>query len=1045
MLQVGGLLAMSILACLCTLSATSQSRNPASVKIEFSQVTELERHLPQSSIYSIVEDRDGFLWFATREGVGRWDGYSMTTWKHDPYNESTIPGNIVRQMVQDGSGDIWVATQNYQQRDVGIARIKAPAFNSVTRFDHLQGRLVLNLQQELLVVSADSIYLFESEHGNFRGILGNVSSNDEIGDVIVDSDGDAWIAHSNGAIDRCDFEVYDCKNVIAPTQSSSAGVQPIPEASSLLESDSGKLWIAQVGALGWMDKENASVNWIRELPSDLAISLVSDLAEDRDGNLWILTSTGVYVMKQTSSGVSFEQYPLLTFGLDTENLAPIMLHIDRSGNVWVGTVFGLYRHSPYVKQFRHLQHDPSNPSSLSAGLVVSLAEDNEGNIWVGTIGGGLNKVDAELNVSRYRRQSWNDASLSNDVVWALQATSDGRVFAGTSWGMSEYRKKRNDFRRHLIDPLVNDFSRHLGVASVNSVAGMVVDRDDILWISDPVSTGKITWYNSNTETFGSESLPDSVDVGYMMVDDSNNLWFGSSRGIYRWKLPDGRAELFAHSPGAGGFDGILSFHRDDDSTVWIGTNSGLYEISPEGDIGSRITSEEGLPSSTVYSILDDDYGRLWVSTNRGIASLDFTTSDSLPRVSSYDDSNGIRNTEFNRNAYLKASDGTLYFGGETGVTFFDPKDILPNTYIPPIVITAVERATRTGGSRLPFVNSGDPLRIRPDEVTFTFEFAALSFVNSNRNKYAVRLEGWDESWIDLDGDRRISYSNLPPGEYRFRVIGSNEDGVWNYEGASVDVIVEPSFWQTWWFSLLLVLAIGAVIIFVTWIVSRQRFERQLNRVKAQRALESERNRISRDMHDEVGANLTEISILSELALRQQGDGSDTFNILSRIAGKSRDMLDSIGEIIWAINPQNDSGQRFTPYLREYAASYCENVGLSYQFDFPVSTSGVVVTSEFRRNVFLILKEALTNIVKHAEASKVWVSLEYADDTLKMLIRDDGCGAGGADLEPRGNGLGNMRHRSEEIGGSVTLSSVPRGGTQVTLVAPLPVVELRRVE
>lgn len=1028
-------------------SADAQVRAPASVPIHFSRVPEVEVHLPQSSVYEIVESEEGFLWFATREGVGRWNGYDMDTWKHDPYSESTIPGNIVRQMVLDGAGDIWIDAENYQQVDAGIARIKAPAYNTVTRYDFTGGRLFLDGDRRLMVATADSVYALDSPTGKFNALFELNGLNGLPTAAAVDHHGLIWLSTEAGNIHRCDLQEKSCSRVPVETQVSDIVHFPESEIATVIQTTDGTVWISYGGNLGFIQEDSATIEWM-DVSDAVKHSTLADIARDNEGNLWVLGSAGVNLLRSNKPPSVSEQYPLLTLGSDTENLAPVSLYQDRSGNIWVGTVYGLYRHSPYARQFHHLQHEPSNPSSLSSGLVVSLAEDAYGNIWAGTIGGGLNRIQSDLKTTRYRYRSGDESSLSNDIVWTLSSTSRGEIWAGTSLGINRYQEDTDDFKRFYADPDDIDLIPDLAAPTLNSIVGMAMDGEDRLWFSDLISSGVLTYLDTKTEEFSTVDLQEPVDPGYFMIDEDNNVWFGSSTGIYKLKWLENELELIARSPGAGSFDGILAFHQADDGTVWVGTNSGLYGLTDGGEIHTRITSTEGLPSSTVYSVLDDDYGRLWVSTNRGIASLDFTTTDSLPRISSFDHTNGIRNTEFNRKAYLKARDGTLYFGGDTGITYFNPEDILPNTYMPPVVITAVERATRSGGSRLPFITATESLRIRPDEVTFAFEFAAISYVNTNRNKYAVMLEGWDESWIDIGEERRVSYSNIPPGNYTFKVIGSNEDGVWNHEGAEVDVIVEPTFWQTWWFKALLTILIASLFVIATWVIFRQRYQRELTAVKAQRALERERNRISRDMHDEVGANLTEISILSELALLQGGDGSETYSLLNRIAGKSRDMLDSIGEIIWAINPHNDTAQRFTPYLREFAADYCENVGLNYQLDFPLPASSVQVTSEFRRNVFLILKEALANAARHANAKTVWITLLYADDDLELRISDDGTGhpAAGTQENGSGNGIRNMMDRAKEIGGSLSITDrSEHGGMGLVLKAPLPMSSTVSVE
>jgi signal transduction histidine kinase len=369
------------------------------------------------------------------------------------------------------------------------------------------------------------------------------------------------------------------------------------------------------------------------------------------------------------------------------------------------------------------------------------------------------------------------------------------------------------------------------------------------------------------------------------------------------------------------------------------------------------------------------------------------------------------------------------------------------------VLTALHRSTRAGTETVRYLGP-EPIEVAPDETTLTFEFAALSFTNPHHNQYAVMMEGFDMDWMALGTSRRSTYTNLPPGRYSFRVKASNEDGLWNEAGTAIPIIVYPRFYQTWWFRLLVVgAALGAVAL-AGWSVSRRQYRRELARLKARQALDTERARISRDMHDEVGASLTEIAILSEIAQRElysHGDGAPpddapSVERLSRIADTSRAMLDAIAEIIWAINPQHDRLDRLdrlSAYLREHAARVLEDAGMEARLSFPARAPTLPVTAEFRRNVFLVLKEALHNVIRHAGAHAVAVHLTLDAEGLALVIEDDGCGLPDDNKSPAdrpsgrgGNGLGNMAHRAEEIGGTLDVGAAPGGGTRLALRAPL---------
>ncbi|MEM6327991.1 MAG: two-component regulator propeller domain-containing protein, partial [Bacteroidota bacterium] len=541
-------------------------------------------------------------------------------------------------------------------------------------------------------------------------------------------------------------------------------------------------------------------------------------------------------------------------------------------------------------------------------------------------------------------------------------------------------------------------------------------------------------------------------------------WVGTAEGLHRYDEAEDAFQPFQHDPSdplSISDDATLAIHMDARDRLWVGTQSGLNRYDP--DLGGFIhfDARDGLPSNVIYAILEDDDGRLWISTNRGLARYDETAAEPFR---AYTEADGVGNVEFNRHAAWRDADGTMYFGGDRGVTVFHPDDLAAPAQQSPIVVTAVRRSTREGTETTPYPGTGS-ITLAPEVTTFAFEFAALDFTQAHLSRYAVRLDGWDEDWVEIGDRREVAYTNLPPGPYTFRVRTASADGAWGAEATAVAVLIRPAWWQTAWFRLLAVLVSVGLVAGVGWDVSRRRYRRELAALRAKQALDAERARISRDMHDEVGASLSEIAILSELAqLSAQstagGDGAPTppTGRLRQIAETSRETLDSIAEIVWALNPTNDRLPTLSAYLREHAARYAESTGLRATLRFPAHPPDRPVSAEVRRAVFLILKEALHNVVKHAGATGVDMSLLLPDDSadsarlgteaeglgaLVLIVADDGAGLAeevGGDGAPArirgGNGLHNMRQRAEEIGGTLVVEPGVTGGTVVRLSVPL---------
>lgn len=985
----------------------------------FLPATALEAALPQSSVYDVLEDREGFLWFATREGVARWDGRSVRVWRHDPFDSSSVPGNVVRTLTQDARGDLWITTYDYLQVPAGIARILAPTFTEVRRYGHEGAGVALDAAGHPHLVGPDSLWRFDRTLERFRAIGPRAmpeaerASRFDPPESLSTDGGWLWVADDEG-VERCLLSGdYRCEVV-----------HDEEGATAMVRAPSGELWIGLESGLARFDPE-------RPGPPTATIPLAlppTDFVVDDDNRLWVLTEAGVTRIRDERV---LDRASMPSVG-DRSALAAVSIHIDRAGTVRVGTVWGVFAHEPARKQFSHLEHDPDDPDSPASGLVSALAEDVDGAIWIGTIGGGLNRWDRTTGqVQRFRRRPGDPTSLSHDVVWDLVVDSAGTLWVGTSAGLSRRRPGDAGFDTfyRVDEPPAADAQ-----PNGNTVQDIHLDPEGRLWAPCSVAcVEELPWFDLESLAFRSLHLPGLRRAGYLTADARGRLWVGTTDGIVRIDPEVGTPERL---PDTGGLDGVLAFHFSGGGNLWVGSNSGLYLLDAEGRLQGRYTTDDGLPSNAVYGILEDDRQRLWLSTNRGLAMLD-PDEPADSRIRSYDRSTGVANVEFNRNAYLEASDGTVFFGGDRGLTWFHPTGVRDNAYAPPLAITAVERAS-SSTLRREVLGPDATIQVRPEEENFTFEFAALSYVNAHRNRYRVQLEGFDEGWRELGTIARATFTRVPPGRYTFLVQGTNEDGVWSPHEARAEVVVEPWVWETGWFRVGAALLFATVIAFLAVQRSRARYRAELDRLEAEGALQRERQRLSRDMHDEVGASLTEIAILSDVALAHTPAGAEgageVTRRLGRIGARSREAIDAIAGIIWAIDPEND-GRRVGAHLREYAADVLESAELRADLDFAPADSMPELSAEARRAMLLVLKEALANVIRHADARRVTVRLHPSGNTLRLSVEDDGRGLPETAPPPGHDGIRNMRKRAEAAGGSFAIESGPSGGTRVTLQVP----------
>jgi signal transduction histidine kinase len=381
----------------------------------------------------------------------------------------------------------------------------------------------------------------------------------------------------------------------------------------------------------------------------------------------------------------------------------------------------------------------------------------------------------------------------------------------------------------------------------------------------------------------------------------------------------------------------------------------------------------------------------------------------------------------------KLADGRICFATSKGLVIVNPADIKVNQLPPPVVIEDVivnGHLLHSGGADL-----AAPLKIPPGQQRFEFHFTGLSFVAPEKMRFEYQLVGWDNDWMKTANDKRMAeYSYLPPRSYVFHVRACNSDGIWNEEWASFSFVVLPHFWQTWWFGLIATLAAIGFITSIVWYISRRRLRRKLENIQRQQAIERERTRIAKDIHDHLGANLTRISLLSQSAQGELENTEQAAAQLERIYDTSRELTRSMDEIVWAVNPQHDTLDSLASYLGNFAQEYLMSLRIRCRLEVPLHLPHWPITAETRHNIFLAFKEALHNVVKHSGATEVVVLLTVDPAAVTLVLRDNGKGFDPGSVAPapgRGNGLKNMRQRLEKIGGYFKVQSRPGGGTEIS--------------
>ncbi len=800
------------------------------------------------------------------------------------------------------------------------------------------------------------------------------------------------------------------------------------------EDDCGRIWFYTLaGVCAWQDGSlirAPAAEIPREKPAramDYPVVPVEVVSEMKEGDVWAGTCAGELWRRHAGR---WDKVP----SPSEAGRHPVRcLFEDREGNLWVGTGgHGLVR----LKPRRILTLDARD--GLSNEYMLSMADDSSDGLWLAAGGGGITHWrGGELT-------AWPESGLlrSSTRVSTLLRTQDGSLWAGTS-GEGLYRWKSGETTR---------FGPEQGLPNP-AILALFEDRDNRLWVGT-YADGVFRYQDGRFRRFGAEEGFPARSITAIVQDRDGDIWIGSNgMGLYRYA--DGRFSYYCRREGWGS-DFIRTLLVDQEGAMWIGSGgSGLTRMK-DGWFHT-LTSRQGLDDDVISQILEDDFGYLWIGSNRGIFRLGKQMFESFVegRVTmvegvAYGKSEGMQSLECTGGfspAGLRARDGSLWFSTVKGSVRIDPAlmvasgttnavelNRLFNVLPPPVVIEEVW----VDDEQIPFAGeggSGPSLEIRPGQMRVDIRYTALSFAAPEKVRFRHRLVGLDSAWVEAGASRAARYARLPPGDYLFEVIACNNDGVWNREGARLPLRIAPHFWQTGWFFALAGLMFAVSGAGTVRAVVIRRMRRKLERMRQRHALEAERTRIARDIHDDLGAWLTKISLLSSLTERNLNDPRKAAEHISEISGAVREVTTSLDEVVWAVEPKNDTLDNLANYLCRYADEFLSGTAARCRLKVPALLPSVTLSSAVRHDVFMVVKEALNNVAKHAQAKAAWLSLTFESRRLTIIIEDDGKGFDAATVE-RGNGLENMSARVGRLGGEIRFENRKDGGSRLAFSIPL---------
>ena len=959
--------------------------------------------LPHYCVQAIVQTRDGYLWVGTKNGLARFDGVRFT-----PLDLNSAYSSITA-LYEGHDGSLWIGTDGE-----GLFRWKQQTLSHYSATDGLLSDAVRRLcetpDHTLWIGTGNGLNTFRNE--KLQSFPDSEAwAHSTIPALFVDEDGTLWIGNTR--------LLTRYKDGVATDYPFPAG-----DLRSIFRDRAGTVWIGARNGLYQMKEGNFVRHTIK---GGLSSSVVTTLYEDRIGNFWVGTFDGLTRMidmfrspteKRTRTGSSalHFQTELNSEGGSYDRVFSFCE--DREGTVWVGAETGLYQLTR--QQFQTF----GKRAGLLLNNVTSVLHDKADTIWMGTWGGGLHRMQGG-GIGIFP----SDKGQSFGFVQALYESRDGSIWVGLDLNPRLGRWK---------DGRWTYYGKSEGLEHPR-VSSIFEDSRGNLWLG--ANTGLNLFQNETFTSFTTTNGLAGNAVQDICETSDGDVWFATSAGLSRWR--NGRFATLAEKDGLS-CPLVLSLYPDREGTLWIGTKGGGLNAYRHGKF-SAFTTKDGLFCDVIHGITEDNRGNLWFSSSKGIFRvnkrqlLNATDAQEKSITSfAYGKSDGIVGGEFNggaQPAITKDGEGRIWFATIKGAVVTDPNEIATNQVVPPVTIEEIladkkiqRSVERRGDREMQF-------RIQPGRGELEFHYVALSLRAPEKNRFKYKLTGVDPDWVDADARRVAYYNNIKPGDYEFQVIACNNDGVWNLEGARATLRLLPHFWQATWFAGLAILAAVGVVGGGARYVTRKRLQRKFLRLEQQHLVEKERTRIAQDLHDELGARLTEILLLSDHAQKTEKRFEQVADNAA-ISDRTSEIARGMDAIVWAVNPQNDSFDNLSTYLGNYAVRFLSKSSIRCRLQIPDNPPSCVLSSEIRHSLFLVVKEALNNTVKHAVATEVRLGFQADGSLLSISIEDNGKGFSLTEQATLGNGLRNMEQRINKMGGRFICQSTPDRGTIIQLEVPI---------
>ena len=994
--------------------------------------------LASNNVFYIIQDSKGFIWVATSNGLQKYDGNSFISYHHDPYDSQSISSDNTTFLLKDRENDIWISTSftgfnNFNpstEKDSRISDFNGPAvrdpdnstsacldtvgnvwlisLNSLAEYDMQLHKLFsfdyllprdknMGMTKTILCDPKTSniwmnsiglgICLFDPVHH----ILYNRKHNPEnlpvfnlVDDpytLYLDGKNNLWINSYSGKLFRYTLNTHQVKEYFFNDISDESGKRKSIHIESMLEDKNGTIWMG------------ARKNGL------LAYSSQTDSFKIIPRNLHV------------SGGLNYDEFIYC-------------LYEDREGNIWIGTDMGIYIFNPAFQQFHSHSLANTAEETMNTTPVLNFMQTGTGDIWTATYGEGIQVFNEHLQYKRsflYKPSDPRTIPESGNRVWCFLNQPDGKILIGYQHGwISLFDPIHETFRNSQPDEL-----------NKTTIINMVSDSNQNIWLG--LYRGLVKWDHLKKSFIRCQDPIDyhgnqSGQVFDLLADKDQSLWLATqTNGFQKFSTASLQfTNMYVpekNNPKSISNSSVQCIIKVNDSIFALGTSAGGINLFNRNTRQfSYITTRDGLPSNNIFALYFQAPDFLWVASDQGLCKLNIETK----RVYHYGLEDGILNENFSDGSrFFKTRDGRLLIGYDGGFVSFNPDSINRIAFPENVTITGFKIFDQSLLVDSLFTKS-HAVSLPYNQNFITIEFADLSFLGPQRTNYYYWLKGVDRGWVNSGKQRFASYANLSPGNYIFNVKCENRDGIISQKTTTISIFIASPFWQTWWFKFL----VATIIITLLYLLYRYRIN-QLVKMQVMR------NEISKDLHDDLGSTLGSINILIEVAKNKMDSGlrDQTFSVLTKISNNAREMIDKMSDIVWAINPKNENLDKIINRLTDLSMETCTSKGVRLEFKTDETALKMILPMETMKNIYLIVKEAMNNAIKHSNCEHLTVSFKSIPKGLNISIADDGKGFDPEKIK-YGNGLINMESRANEMKGNFNIQSVNKI-TIVSLTVPIP--------